>query len=459
MEVTLGTETSFTASELRAAVLEQIKRQLTFPNPLYLEAEKYGRSTRNIPLFLRGYGVVGDDILVPRGFTYQLLALFREEGIDFQVDDQRQVLAEVDLTFTGQLEDFQAAAVNAVMPHDLGVLEAPTGSGKTVMALALAARRRQPTLIVVHTKALLNQWVARIETFLGIPAGEIGVIGNGKWVVGDRVTVTLVQSLHRVVHQVVPHIGFLIVDECHRCPSKTFTEAVTAFDCRYMLGLTATPCRRDGLDRFIWWALGDLVYRVNQTALQAAGQVLGAEVVWRDTGFETRFDPTNDYSRMLSQLTQDSERNALILDDIAREAEHGGGVCLVLSDRKGHVRELAYHLDQNGIENEILVGDMSDRERQAVVDALKNNEVKVLLATAQLIGEGFDCPELSTLFLATPISFEGRLVQCLGRVRRVASGKDRARVYDYRDRRVGVLDHSARVRARVYEDQFGTLKS
>lgn len=459
MEISVGRDTSFIASELPDAVLEWVLGHLTFPNPAYQEAERYGRYTANIPRLVRGYDLFDDQIFVPRGFTRQLVTILREAGIGYRVNDQRRVLDEVDFTFTGQLRDLQAVAVDTLMARDFGVLEAPTGSGKTVMALALVARRRQPTLIVVHTRELLKQWVAKIEMFLDIPASKVGIIGNGEWSIGHRVTVATVQSLCKVVHEAVPHIGFLIVDECHHCPSRTFTEAVGAFDCRYMLGLSATPWRRDGLDRLIGWSLGDLVYQVDRAELQDAGQVLRAEIVWRVTDFESMFDASIEYAQMLSELTRDPQRNDLIVGDIAQEAANGGGICLVLSDRKSHAKDLAYRLDQKGIKAAVLIGDMSNRKRRAVVEALESGRIKVLLATEKLIGEGFDCPDLSTLFLATPISFDGRLLQCLGRVLRAAPGKDQARVYDYCDIKVGVLEHSAEGRQRVYEDQFETSES
>jgi superfamily II DNA or RNA helicase len=153
---------------------------------------------------------------------------------------------------------------------------------------------------------------------------------------------------------------------------------------------------------------------------------------------------------MLSELTRDAERNALIAADVAQEARTGGGVCLVLSDRKTHCKALQAALQGHGIEAHLLTGDLSNGERQAVVVALNGGKVRVLVATGQLIGEGFDCRELSTLFLATPIRFNGRLLQYLGLVLRPAPGKDKARVYDYLDIQVGVLENAARERERVY---------
>jgi len=315
----------------------------------------------------------------------------------------------------------------------------------------LNEHQRQRALIIVHTKELMNQWVDRIETFLGIPARGVGIIGNGKMKVGGRITVALVQSLYKVASEVAPKIGFLVVDEAHHCPSRTFTEAVTAFDCRYMLGLSATPWRRDRLTRLIYWYLGDRVHEVDKDALVDAGHILEAEVIWRETDFRPTYDPSEEYSRVLSELTQDPARNALIAEDVTREASNGGGgVCLVLSDRKSHVETLVGLLEDRGVGAHLLTGDLSNGERQKVVEDLNAGKVKVLLATGQLIGEGFDCRELSTLFLATPIKFNGRLLQYLGRVLRPGPGKEKAVVYDYHDGNVPVLMAAARGRQGVY---------
>jgi superfamily II DNA or RNA helicase len=134
----------------------------------------------------------------------------------------------------------------------------------------------------------------RVESFLGIPACDIGIIGGGKKEVGEQITVAMVQTLHKCAEEVAAKIGHLIVDECHRAPSRTFTEAVTAFDARYLLGLSATPWRRDGLSKLIYWHLGDQVHKVERDVLEGTGDILRAEVVWRDTDFETDFDPSDE---------------------------------------------------------------------------------------------------------------------------------------------------------------------
>jgi superfamily II DNA or RNA helicase len=437
-------------TQIPGPLTDRIKGRLTFANPAYLENDRKGFSNWNTPPEIKSYWQEGNALVMPRGFTRQLLGIIRAAGLAYRVEDRRRTLDPVDFDFRGELRDFQVEAVEPMAARDFGTLSAATGSGKTVMALALIARRRQPALVVVHTKELMEQWVDRIGTFLGIPARDVGVIGSGKMKVGEQISVALVQSLYKCASEVAPFIGHLVVDECHRTPSRTFTEAVTAFDCRYMLGLSATLFRRDDLSRLIYWSLGDKVHEVDKAALVAAGHILQAEVIWRETDFRPTYDPTTDYSKMLSELTEDLARNALIAGDVAREAGNGGGVCLVLSDRKTQCQTLVDLLADRGVIAAMLTGDLSNGARQAVVEALNGGQVKILIATGQLIGEGFDCRDLSTLFLATPIKFNGRLLQYLGRILRPAPGKDKARVFDYLDP-VGVLQNAARARQWVYQ--------
>jgi superfamily II DNA or RNA helicase len=435
-------------------VAETIRTRLTFPNPSFAEAERAGRWTGNIPEEVTGVWGKDGVLYMPRGAARQVVGILKAAGVQFRVEDRRRLLPPVNIEFRGKLKDFQEKAINDLKARDFGTLAAPTGSGKTVMALALIAQRGQPALVVIHNRELLRQWQDRIETFLEIPKEEIGIIGCGEQKIGDRITLAIVNTLIKCLPAVVPYVGNLVVDECHRCPCRTFQKAVIAFDCRYMTGLTATPFRRDGLGRLIWWYLGDLVHEVDKGALVKQGHVLSADVVWRETSFRPYHDPSEEYSKMLSELTQDPARNALISSDVAREAGNGGGVILILTDRKAHCDTLAAFLEDYGIDAAILTGDLSNGERQTVVGALNDGHIKVLIATGQLIGEGFDCKELSTLFLATPIKFNGRLLQYLGRVLRPAPGKDRAKVYDYLDP-VGVLQAAARARRRVYRSDKG----
>lgn len=429
-----------------------LTEKLEILNPKWIENERMGRWNRGTPQVLRFYDKVGrTGLWIPRGFMRQLILLCRRYGIEYIIDDRRRSFAPKNFSFNGKLRPFQRIAADDMLAKDFGTLSSATGSGKTIMALYMVAQRKQPTLIIVHTKDLASQWAKRIESFLDIAIEKVGIIGGGKTVIGEKITVALVQSLYKCVEDIGGHVGFLIVDECHRCPSRTFTEAVTGFDARYMLGLSATPWRRDKLSKLIFWHLGDVHHEVNKKQLVKNGDVLPAEVIIRNTDFKPYYDSVKEYSKMLSELTADTDRNILIASDVAQEAAKNSGICLVLSDRKAHCENLQSLLKYRfKIESELLTGDLNVAERQKVIQRLNQMKVRIVIATGQLIGEGFDCPQLSTLFLATPISFSGRVLQYLGRVLRPAPGKKSARVFDYVDVRVDTLTKAASARQKVY---------
>ena len=431
---------------------EMLMEKLRFTNPKWLENERMGRWNRGTPRELRFFDKIrGDGLWVPRGCLRQLILLCRRHGVSYRIEDQRRTMPPVDFKFNGRLKPFQQTAVDEILAKEFGTLSAPTGSGKTVMALYMIARRHQPALIVVHTKELAHQWMKGAERFLNIPVDDIGFIGGGKRSVGEKMTVALVQSLYKIGEEVAEQTGFLVVDECHRCPSRTFTDAVTCFDSRYMLGLSATPYRRDKLSKLIFWHLGDVHHDIDKGRLIESGDVLPIEVVVRETNFKPYYDPINEYSKMLSELTLNDERNRLIVSDVAHEVRNSEGICLVLSDRKSHCETLQAVLRyKHDVSSELLTGDLTGSQRQDVVNRLNQGRIRVLVATGQLIGEGFDCRELTTLFFATPVRFSGRVLQYLGRVLRPAPGKEKAKVYDYVDANVDVLKAAARARQKVY---------
>jgi superfamily II DNA or RNA helicase len=436
--------------EIPKETLYRIKERLTFDNPQFIENEHRGFSNWNTPREIFGYRIEANTLIAPRGFTGSLISILEKNDVDYKLQDCRRLLEPIDFQFQGELHKFQQDALETILKKDFGTLSAPTGSGKTIMALAAIADRRQPALIIVHSRELLEQWAVSINTFLDVPIKEIGVIGGGQFRIGKKITIALVQSLYKCASDVAPHIGHLIVDEVHRCPSRTFLEAVTAFDSFYTLGLSATPWRRDKLTRLIYWYVGNTVCEIDQNALIDSGYILKADVVTRETDFFTRLNPSAEYSAILTELSADFARNCQIINDVTREANNGSGICLILTDRKSHVETLAAMVIDRGINAEILTGDLSNKDRRTVVERLNAGRIKVLVATGQLIGEGFDARELSTLFLAMPVKFDGRLIQYLGRVMRPAPGKTMAKVYDYIDVNIGVLANSARGRQRIY---------
>ena len=365
---------------------------------------------------------------------------FTELNIQVEVIDHRRSLEPIELSFLGALRPYQQNAVRDVLSRHFGVLSAATGCGKTIMALAVVAARQQPTLVLVHTKELLHQWRDRIKAFLGIDAG---VIGGGKFDV-QPVTVGIINTVRKHLDTLPEHFGHLIVDECHRTPSAMFTETVQAFDCKYMLGLSATAYRRDGLTKLIYLTLGDRVHEVDPQELKQNGAVLTPEVIRRETAFTYQY--ADDYQPMLSALTRDRARNEQIAADVIRQAQSRPGACLVVSDRVQHCMDLAGLLEGHNLSIRVLTGKAKAKDRESIVEAVQAGQVNVLVSTVQLLGEGFDCAGLSSLFLASPIRFKGRVLQVVGRILRPADGK-RPVVYDYVDGNVGVLWAQAKSRA------------
>jgi len=426
-----------------------LKKKLTIENPQYVSAKKYGRWIgKKLKPQLKYYDPVPGGVRFPRGFSNQAVLLCRELfGKDPEIVDKRRLLKEVDFYFCGSLRSYQQEAIDKAEHKSFGVIEAGTGSGKTVMALALLARRRQPTLVIVHTKELLYQWQARVQQFLGV---EAGLVGDGHFEIAI-VTIAIVNTARKRVSDLFPHFGQLIVDECHRVPASLFTDVVSGFDCHFLLGLSATAFRSDNeMTKLIYFFMGDRIHRVDRDELMATGAILAPEVIRISTSFDYGY--RGDYQALIKALVNHEGRNIQIINDIlAVSKKPDCGTILVVSDRVNHCRLFVEKLQNKGLQVELLSGQLAPEVRNEVVEGVLNGSVNVLVATLQLISEGFDCPGLSTLFLTTPISFEGRLLQVIGRVMRPAENK-RARVYDYIDDNIPTLLRSANARAVVLSE-------
>lgn len=427
--------------------LVALQEKLTIDNPKFHAAKKYGRWVgKNFKQKLYFYELDETGVSFPRGFAAQAARLCRVfMGKGPIIKDLRRRLPEVAFNFQGELRPYQQEAVKDILSKHFGVLVAGTGSGKTVMALEVIAKRRQPTLVIVHSRELMYQWEERVRQFLGIKAG---LIGDAKFDI-QPLSIAIVNTARKRLADLTPYFGHLVVDECHRVPASLFTEVVKRFDTYYMLGLSATAYRReDGLTRLIYLYMGDRSHQVDPQKLAASGAVLKPEFIQRPTGFKYVF--RGNYQALLNSLTKNESRNQQITADILVEANEREGTILVVSDRVAHCQKLALLLAEKGMQASILTGKKSAAERTAIVESLHRGEVKVLISTLQLVGEGFDVAGLVTLFLTTPIKFTGRLRQVIGRILRPASGKQ-PRVIDYVDEHVGVLRNSARIRLQAYE--------
>jgi len=418
-----------------------IMSSLTILNPKWIENEKMGRWNQNTDKHLIYYSVKNDHIYFPRGFISCVGSL----GYEVEIQDKTYHAPQFEIEFTGKLKSYQKKACKVLLQYNIGVLSAATGSGKTVMGLYVVFRRAIPAIIIVHTKELLYQWAERIKTFLGIDAG---LVGAGKCDL-NRITVALVQTLKNK-KEILNGFSHLIVDECHLTPSTTFIDIVKTFGGKYITGLSATPYRRDGLSKLIEWFCGPIRYEVPKEILQEEGHIANLEVKIRETNFQSVSE--GEYSQLLSEIANDFMRNKLIIKDI-RDQYSKGRVGLVLSDRKEHCKFLYDQLKL--CDAALLTGDTNIKERKRIVADVNSGKVKILIATGQLIGEGFDCEKLSVLFLTMPVKFKGRVFQYVGRILRPKKKNNAAIVFDYYDKNVRCLHAGFKSRIRVYNELKG----
>ncbi|MBC8230244.1 DEAD/DEAH box helicase family protein [bacterium] len=442
---------------------EKIVKELTLDNPEYSRMLHLGKQVVNVSEYQTLYRVTADKktrrkwLILPRGFLPTLIQLYNESGRSFQLIDQRLTLPKVSFDSKIVLRDYQKPAVEKAMIAKSGIIQAPCGSGKTMIGLEIIARASQPALWLVHTKELMEQAVVRIQEYLQIPRSEVGIIGDNRQTVGEKITVGMVQSLERKVDiKLANRFGLVILDEAHHAPAKTFSQVVSAFPALYRLGLTATPYRRDGMHPLMYYTIGYTIHKVSHDDLMQSGELILPKVELIPTKFYFRYK--DDYSRLIKVLTENEERNKLILQKVAEEAK-AGHHCLVLSERVAHCELLHKKFEQEvtEVKSAVLVGELNQPERQRVMDELRNGELNVVFAT-KIADEGLDIAHLDRLFIATPYRSAHKVKQQVGRIMRPAEGKSDAIVYDFIDEKIPVLKNQAEIRKEIY-DSFMDLES
>ena len=420
-----------------SVLFNQLKHLAAFQNPEFYKKQKMRFSTHATPRVICCAEIVDGYLSLPRGCLDDMKVLLEEYSVRMNVEDKRVIGKKVDFIFDGTLNEEQEEALEGIFESDVGVFVAPPGTGKTVLAIAAIARRKTNVLVLTHRKPLMDQWRLQVASFLGIDKKEIGQIGGGKNKSNGIIDIAMVQSMDLTdgVDDRIADYGFVIVDECHHVGAVSFEKVLSQVKAKYVLGLTATPYRRDGHQPIIHMQCGPVSHRIKQKDLSA--HISASWIFPRVTDFEHAWNDDIKIQDVSSRMIEDIERNELIVRDVIGSLEEGR-FPLILTERREHLEILAKLLESKVEVLFQLHGGVRQKARREAFEKIKECPEdcrKVILATGSYIGEGFDAPRLDTLFLTMPSSFKGKIVQYAGRLHRYHKDKTDIRIYDYVDKK------------------------
>ena len=445
-----------------------LKRTASFKNPDFYSRQAMRLSTYSIPRIISCAEVTDEHLALPRGCEDALVELFKEKRANYKVIDKTNGGNKISVRFNGVLREEQSDALNCLLKENTGILSATTAFGKTVTAAALIAARGVNTLILVHTKALQDQWKKSLEEFLHIDYVQedtsrkrgrkkafspIGCLCSTENSLHGIVDIAIMQSCvsDNDVKPFVRNYGMVIADECHHVSAFNFEKVMKHCNARYVYGLTATPIRKDGHQPIIFMQCGPIRYIADAKA-QMSRQSFERLLVPRFTNFRPLTDDKHTFTQICQELSTDDIRNKLIVNDVVNVLKEGKSP-IVLTGLTSHVNKLAELLRPLCSNVVTLIGSETAKEKrikQEFIQNIPSTEPLVIVATGKYVGEGFDCPRLDTLFLALPISWKGIVAQYAGRLHREYTGKQEVLIYDYVDIRIPMCDIMYRRRLKGY---------
>jgi superfamily II DNA or RNA helicase len=430
--------------------VHQLKQELIIPNPLYHEARRGGRATWGIPRDIKLIESGSKKVVIPRGcMDFIRPYISKSEVVDKRVlFTPRPVPTEIEERF------YQEDGIHELLQYEEGFLKAPAGSGKTVMGLELLARIGQPSLWLTHLDRLFKQVINRIEKFIPLAADRgIGEIREGSISISDFITVGMIPSMIRMdLSQWKDFFGVVVVDEAHHVPASTFFQVIRQFAAYHIYGLTATDYRNDGLDPVMFRVIGDVRADIPYEILVEAGQIIRpvVQVVPTDFYMPTENITRHLYQKVVKRIVADKKRNDLIVKTVLKEARQNR-ICIVISGRRVHCRELFKRISKEWAKSAIAIGDMKDKDVDAAIEAMENGGINVLVTTFEKLGEGFDLDKLDRLFFTVPFKAATRVEQGIGRLQRTAPGKTDAKVFEFVDERISYCVHLFNRRCEVYD--------
>lgn len=461
------------AGDVSPQVMRKIQDRLVFTNPEYEQRHLRGEWIGGIPAQINCIRKMGATYVLPRGFLDQLLELCRKFQQPYKIIDNRRVLDPVPLEFHGQLKEYQLQAAEEILERDAATLLGGYKSGKTVIALYVIARRKQPTLVLIPRMDLLEGWLTKIVNFLQIPLEEIGLFVQGLHKVGERITVAHTAEMMKVWKKVKERVGFVVLDECQRSPAKVLTQLIPNFDSRYLLGLCNATQRYDQLSRFVYLNMGDVVYSINEQDAREGRGIIRAHVVARPTDFIYPYQSRDDYESMLQALMTDEERTRLIVEDIAAELRHAERPLVVVSGGQMQNVVLQAALSRQGVRvhipdcrpDEEAGEDSEDPEAPGegtcrCLDDFPEGPAAVLMSAEDLM-RCYRHVNTDVLFLAVPLFFKKAVTHAIRGVLMASSSNGgngsglspngrRVKIYDYVDQKIGLFENYFRMRSYNY---------
>lgn len=449
-----------TITDLNNTQLGIIQDKLSLPNPKYTQVKQIGKSVWGIQPTLNFYTSHKDSIEVPVGFIPTLLDIIPVSGNNI-TDGRFKALPLKNFKFKGKLYPYQQKAVDSMIDKTIGVIQAPTGSGKTVIIINYLTKRLQPTLILVHTLELANQMKANLLKFSNVKEDNVGLIGSGTWKIRG-ITICLLQTMARLsqtkLRLLNNSFGQVIIDECHIIPAITFYDVVTKLNAKYKFGFSATPYREDGLTDVIHWATGPKIHELTLTDVKDKIVIPTVRIIKTDYYFPLW--NSDEYSYMVADLIKDKDRNNLIMDTVDG---YKNKQMVILTTRVQHVLDLTEELNKRGHKTEYLVSRlphpnkpgkfkaMPKKLRQKVIENLNAGKTKIIISTFSLFSTGIDIQGLEVLLLAGPTRSEIKLKQSIGRIMRKASVKKTPEIIDFRDHLVDLLKNQGYRRNQIYK--------
>ena len=471
IKIVLSNQIYVSTGNLKPRIQNQIRRMAAFANPQFYKNKAIGLSNYAQSRFI----YLGCDengfICIPRGLLDALKERCANAGINIEIEDKRSDGKTLNIEFNGELRDNQKEAITALMKYDNGIISAATAFGKTVTCSGIISKIKRSTLILLESSALVEQWEKSLNTFLTIDEelpeyqtktgrirkrkSIIGIIHGAKDTSTGIIDIAMAGSLCKKgeYHSRLKEYGLVIVDECHHSASFTISDVLREINAKYIYGVTATPFRGDGLEKIIFMLIGGIRYKYTAKD-KAAEQGISHFVVPRFTRTVSPHGREKLHVNEAYELVRDNDiRNDQIIADIKSSVEQGR-TPVVLTKYTDHASKLYEKLKEYAHSVFLLTGTKSKKEQKAIITAMEQvaaNESMILIATGQLIGEGFDYPRLDTLFLTTPVAWKGIVEQYAGRLNRDYAGKENVMIYDYVDIHIPVFDKMYAKRLKAYK--------